>query len=112
MIEPFTIQAILHDHPTIEAVLHLSRSGLPLQCFSLREDFAYEEIVSIAGDLFKGATESASMSDKKALRLFIVADHGSMYLRMLVDETILCVLTCDTSSEQKLDAVFESIVSK
>lgn len=107
MNDTHNFELLLAGHPSIEAVIHISRDGLPLASRT-RTDAPIDGIVSIAAGLFAAAGEKNLLGNDGNGRLFIGAEHGSLYCRAVNDRTMILFLTNDTSTEQQLERLFEA----
>jgi predicted regulator of Ras-like GTPase activity (Roadblock/LC7/MglB family) len=107
MITPDDFTAMLAEHPTVEAVIRMSRDGLPLDSYS-RGSKQADEIVSIAAELFASAVEARLLRRSDSGRLLLCAEHGSLYCRALDARTLLMVLTNDQQTEQQFDTLLDA----
>jgi len=98
--------ALLAGHAQLEAVIRMSRDGLPLASHT-RANAPADRLVSIAADLYSAAEEARLLGDGGAGRLFIDAEHGSLYCRAIDADTLLLLLTNSTCSEQQFERMFE-----
>lgn len=106
MIGQSDFQPLLNTNPSVEAVFLLSRDGLPLHGHS-RSDRPVDEVVSIAAGLFSAALDLGLAIDDGTARLFIGADHGSLFVRTEPENTLLLVLTTDPCTERQIEAMIE-----
>jgi predicted regulator of Ras-like GTPase activity (Roadblock/LC7/MglB family) len=99
------LDVLLAGHAQVEAVIRMSRDGLPLASRT-RADAPVDEIVSIAAHLFSAARDVRLLGDD-AGRLFVDAGHGSLYCRAIDADTLLLLLTNKKCTEQQLERMFE-----
>ena len=106
MIDNNEFSRLLDENPSFEAVVRMSRDGLPL--FSrTRTAGPVDQVVAVAAGLFASALESGLMSGGAAPRLFISAGHGALYLRTDDDRTLLLILTNSQCTEQQLATIID-----
>jgi predicted regulator of Ras-like GTPase activity (Roadblock/LC7/MglB family) len=107
MITPNDFTTMLAEHPTIEAIIRMSRDGLPLDSYT-RGSKPVDEIVSIAAGLFAAAVEARLLRRSDSGRLLLCAEHGSLYCRAFDARTLLMVLTNEQQTEQQLDTLLDA----
>jgi predicted regulator of Ras-like GTPase activity (Roadblock/LC7/MglB family) len=107
MAESPDFKTILENHPSIEAIISMSRDGLSLNS-STRSGKPIDEIVSIVAALYAAAMDANLVKADGDGRLFIDAAHGSLYCRSVDANTLLLLLTNDRCTEQQCERVFES----
>lgn len=100
-------ETIFSGHPSVEAVIRLSRDGLPLASRA-RGNAPVDEIVSIVAGLFAAAAEAGLVENKDQGRLYIGARHGSLYCRAVGPEALLLMLTVDQCTEEQFERIFEA----
>jgi predicted regulator of Ras-like GTPase activity (Roadblock/LC7/MglB family) len=106
MIDTNEFSRLLDENPSFEAVVRMSRDGLPL--FSrARTAGTVDQVVAVAAGLFASALESGLMRDGAAPRLFVSAGHGALYLRTDDDRTLLLILTNSQCTEQQLETIID-----
>jgi predicted regulator of Ras-like GTPase activity (Roadblock/LC7/MglB family) len=106
MIDNNEFMRLLNENPSFEAIIRMSRDGLPL--FSrARTTGTVDQVVALAAGLFASALESNLMNNGKAPRLFISAGHGALYLRSDDDQTLVLVLTNDQCTEQQIESIID-----
>jgi predicted regulator of Ras-like GTPase activity (Roadblock/LC7/MglB family) len=76
----------------VEAVIHVSKDGLPL-AWRCRSDISVEETASIVSGLFSLGFELDLVPDKNNAQLSIDTDHGAMLVQTMPDNTVVLVLT-------------------
>ena len=99
-------EKLLAGHSSIEAVIHMSRDGLPLTSRT-HADIPVDEIVSIVVGLYAAAEDARLLGGDTGGWLFIGAGHGSLYCRAVDAHTLLLLLTNNQSTEQQLERIFE-----
>jgi predicted regulator of Ras-like GTPase activity (Roadblock/LC7/MglB family) len=104
MIATDDFEMPLNENPWIEAIVRMSRDGLPLQSRS-RSNMPVDEIVSIAAGLFSTAATSHLMRDDTSACMFINAEHGALYIKAEKGNTLLLVLTDRDCTEQQVEAM-------
>jgi predicted regulator of Ras-like GTPase activity (Roadblock/LC7/MglB family) len=107
MITVNDFETLLEAHPSLEAVVRMSRDGLPLAALS-RGNKPVDEIVSIVAGLYSSAMEANLIRDDNEGRLLFCAEHGSLYCRAFDDQTLLLLLTYDQKTEQQLEIMLDS----
>ena len=100
-------ETLLENHPAIEAVIRISRDGLPLASHTRADAPHIDEIVSVIAGLYAAARDSRLLKEDDGGRLFIGAVHGSLYCRAIDEQTLLLLLTTDQSTEQQLERMYE-----
>ncbi len=86
----------------IEAVIQLSRDGLPL-AWRCRFDSSVEEITSIVAGLFTLGFELELISQKQTAQLLIETDNGAMLVRTIPDDTFILILSARGCPVQELE---------
>ncbi len=93
---------IFATSPLVEAVIRISKDGLPLAWRS-RSDISVEEIASLVSGLFSLGFELGLAPDKNNAQLSIETDHGAMQVQTMPDDTIFLVLTSQGGPIKEID---------
>jgi|WetSurMetagenome_2_1015567.scaffolds.fasta_scaffold226600_2 predicted regulator of Ras-like GTPase activity (Roadblock/LC7/MglB family) len=86
------LEEIFSTSPLVEAVIQVSKDGLPL-AWRCRSDISVEETASLVSGLFSLGFELDLVPDKKSAQLSIDTDHGTMLMQTMPDNSVMLVLT-------------------
>ncbi len=100
------LDAVLRRVPQVEAVVRLSRDGLLLSRHA-RNAAAIEELSVVGADILHAVRESGLTRDEEKRRVTVEAEHGTMYLREMGDQTVMLVLVGGTGGRSTVASEIE-----
>lgn len=100
---------IINTFQFVEAVIQLSKDGLPL-AWRCRIDAPVEEITSIAAGLFSMGFELELVPNRLTAQLSIETDYGFMLVRTLSDNTLILILSTRSCSLQALEIKLDEML--
>jgi predicted regulator of Ras-like GTPase activity (Roadblock/LC7/MglB family) len=102
-VDPTRLDELFASSPLVEAVVQISRDGLPL-AWRCRGDCPVEQIASVAAGLFSLGCEMGIAPEKKHGLLSIDTGRGVLLMQSMPDETFCCVMAAKGCPQSEIES--------